>query len=66
MVLEPEPWFVLRMVAMEIDGRLMRGGQQRGRNILPAESPNDSARLQGSVAYFQEIVVGFSGEIEKL
>lgn len=66
LVLKPEPQFVLRMVAVEVHRGLVGGGEEGGGCILPAETANHGAGVQGPVAYFQEVVVGLGGEVEEL
>lgn len=54
------------MVAVEIYRGLVGGGEKGGGNVLAAESSNHCARIKGTVAYFEEIVVGLGGEVEEL
>lgn len=66
LVLKPEAWFVLRMIAVEIYRCLVRGGEKRRRDVLAAESANHCAGIQGPVAYLKEIMVGLGGEVKEL
>lgn len=66
LVLEPEAWFVLGMITVEIYRCLVRGGEKRRRDILAAESPNHRASIQRPIADFKEIMVGLGGEVKEL
>lgn len=54
------------MITVEIDGRLMRCGEEGRRDILPAESADHGAGVQGPVTDLEEIVVGLGGEVKEL
>lgn len=66
LVLEPEAWFVLRMITVEINGRLVRCGEEGRRDILAAESANHRAGIQGPVTDLEEIMVSLGGEVKEL
>lgn len=51
---------------MEIHCGLVGGGEERGRYILPTELTNHRARIEGPVAYLEEIMVGLGGEVQEL
>lgn len=54
------------MVTVEIYCGLVGGGEKGGGNILAAETADYGARIEGPVAYLEEIVVGLGGEVEEL
>lgn len=65
LVLKPEAWFVLGVIAVEIYRRLVRGGEKGRWDILAAESANHRAGVQGPIAYLKEIMVGLGGEVKE-
>lgn len=51
------------MIAVEIHGGLVGGGEEGGGGVLAAESADHCAGVKRPVADLQEVVVGLRGEV---
>lgn len=51
---------------MEIHNGIVGRGEQRARQLTPAEPAHHTAGLRGAAPDFQEVMVGLRGEVQKL
>lgn len=51
---------------MEIHGGLVGCGKQGARQLTSAKSAHHAAGLIGAIPNFYEVVIGLSGEVQKL
>lgn len=66
LVSQLKPLPVLGVVAVEVDQRLVRGAEQRGRQVGAAELPEERAGGVRPVLDLQEVVVRLRGEVQEL
>lgn len=66
LILQLESWPVLGVVAVEVQDGIVGCGEQGTRQFTPAEPAHHAAGLGGAAPDFQEIMVRFRGEVQKL
>lgn len=66
LVRDVEAGLVLRVVAVEEEGGLVGGAEERLGDERPAEAVDDRAGLQRAAADLQVVVDGLGGEVEEL